>query len=80
MAPVVDPDISLPALAGSARVLLCTDGLTAQADDTQIAAVLAAVTDPGQAAAELVELANRNGGTDNTAVVVIDITANQDAH
>ena len=79
MAPVVDPDISLPALAGSARVLLCTDGLTAQADDTQIAAVLAAVTDPGQAAAELVELANRNGGTDNTAVVVIDITANQDA-
>ena len=29
MAPVVDPDISLPALAGSTRVLLCTDGLTA---------------------------------------------------
>jgi PPM family protein phosphatase len=77
MAPVVDPDISLPAVPGSARVLLCTDGLTAQADDAQIIAVLAAVTDPGQAAAELVELANRNGGTDNTAVIVIDIKSDE---
>ena len=76
MAPVVDPDISLPALAGSARVLLCTDGLTVQADDTQLAAVLSAVTDPQQAAADLVQLAARHGGDDNTAVIVIDITPN----
>ncbi|HYB88015.1 MAG TPA: protein phosphatase 2C domain-containing protein [Streptosporangiaceae bacterium] len=76
MAPVVDPDISLPALAGSTRVLLCTDGLTAQADGGQLAAVLSAVTDPQQAAAELVQLANRHGGDDNTAVIVIDITPN----
>jgi PPM family protein phosphatase len=75
MAPVVDPDISLPALVGSARVLLCTDGLTAQADDTQLAAVLSAVTDPEQAAAELVQLADHHGG-DDTAVIVIDITPN----
>jgi protein phosphatase len=74
MAPDVDPDISLPALAGSARVLLCTDGLTAQADDTQLAAVLSAATDPEQAAAELIQLANHHGGADNTAVIVIDIT------
>jgi PPM family protein phosphatase len=76
MAPVVDPDISLPALAGSARVLLCTDGLTTHADDTQLAAVLSAVADPEQAAAQLVQLANRHGGDDNTAVIVIDITPN----
>lgn len=76
MAPAVDPDISLPALVGSARVLLCTDGLTAQADDTQLAAVLSAVTDPERAAAELVRLADRHGGDDNTAVIVIDITPN----
>lgn len=76
MAPVVDPDISLPALAGSARILLCTDGLTAHADDTQLAAVLSAVTDPEQAAAELVQLANRHGRDDNTAVIVIDLTPN----
>ncbi|HYA51683.1 MAG TPA: protein phosphatase 2C domain-containing protein [Streptosporangiaceae bacterium] len=77
--PVVDPDISLPALAGSTRVLVCTDGLTAQADDTQLAAVLSAVADPGQAAAELVQLADRNGGNDNIAVIVIDITPDQPA-
>jgi PPM family protein phosphatase len=75
MAPVVEPDISLPALAGSARVLLCTDGLTTQASDDNIAAVLSAAADPAQAAADLVKLANGNGGTDNTAVIVVDITA-----
>ncbi|HEY7011624.1 MAG TPA: protein phosphatase 2C domain-containing protein [Streptosporangiaceae bacterium] len=76
MSPVVEPDVSLPALAGSARVLLCTDGLTAQVDDAQITAVLSAVTEPEQAAAELIQLANRHGGNDNTAVIVIDITPN----
>jgi PPM family protein phosphatase len=79
MAPVVEPDISLPTVAGSARVLLCTDGLTAQADETQLAAVLSTVTGPDQAAAELVRLANRNGGNDNTAVIIIDITPHQEA-
>jgi PPM family protein phosphatase len=77
MTPVMDPDISLPALAGSTRVLVCTDGLTAQADDAQLAAVLSAVTDPERAAAELVRLADRSGGNDNIAVVVIDITPDQ---
>lgn len=74
MAPAVEADISTSALAGRARVLLCTDGLTAQADDTQIAAVLSAGTSPEQAAAELIQLADRNGGDDNAAVIVIDIT------
>jgi DNA-binding transcriptional MerR regulator len=35
------------------------DGLTAQADDTQLAAVLSSIADPEQAAAELVQLARR---------------------
>ena len=57
-------------------MLLCTDVLTAQTDDAQLAAVLSAVTDPELAAAELVQLADRHGGDDNTAVIVIDITPN----
>jgi PPM family protein phosphatase len=76
MAPAVEPDVSLPSLTGSARLLLCTDGLTAQADNSQIAAVLSAITDPEQAAAELIQLANRHGGNDNTAVIVVDVTPN----
>src|SRR6185437_12010456 len=61
VAPVVDLDLSRPALVGGARLLLCTDGLTAQADEAEIAGVLAAFADPDQAAVELVRLANRNG-------------------
>lgn len=79
IAPVVEPDICLPAVPESARLLLCTDGLTAQAEDPQIADVLATVAEPGQAAARLVQLANHYGGTDNTAVIVIDINADHDA-
>ena len=52
--------------------LLCTDGLTAQADEAEIAGVLSAFADPDQAAAGLVRLANRNWGDDNTAVVVAE--------
>jgi serine/threonine protein phosphatase PrpC len=36
--------------------------------------VLSAFADPDQAAVGLVRLANRNGGADNTAVVVVDIS------
>jgi len=70
----VDLDLNRPALVGGARLLLCTDGLTAQAGEADIAGVLSAFADPDQAAVELVRLANRNGGADNTAVVVVDIS------
>lgn len=77
--PVTDPDIHLPAVPGTARLLLCTDGLTAHAEDPQIADILASVAEPGQAAARLVDLANNNGGSDNTAVIVIDLDADHSA-
>lgn len=73
LAPVIDADIIMPAVTGAARLLLCTDGLTAQADQAQLAAVLSAVADPGQAARNLAGLASRGGGDDDTAVIVIDI-------
>jgi serine/threonine protein phosphatase PrpC len=73
IAPVVEPDITIPEVTGNARLLLCTDGLTAQAGQAEITATLSAPGDPGQAAASLIDLANNNGGTDNTAVIVIDL-------
>jgi serine/threonine protein phosphatase PrpC len=75
MAPVVDADITVTGVRDGDRALLCTDGLTTEADEAQIAAVLTGTGDPDQAAGELVRLANRSGGSDNTAVIVIDITA-----
>lgn len=73
IAPALDPDIFLPAVPATARLLLCTDGLTAHADDAHIADILASAPEPGQAATRLIQLANHNGGTDNTAVVVVDV-------
>jgi protein phosphatase len=54
------------------RVLLCTDGLTTMLRHEEIAALLAGRDGP-EAAAALVEAANRAGGLDNTSVVVVDL-------
>ena len=51
-------------------VLLCTDGLTDMLEDDQIAAVLAAETDPPAACARLIAQANEAGGNDNITAVV----------
>jgi protein phosphatase len=54
------------------RLLLCSDGIHGQLDDTTIEQVLAGVTDPGGAADRLIELAAAAGGEDNATVIVID--------
>ncbi|WP_129338397.1 PP2C family protein-serine/threonine phosphatase [Cellulomonas endophytica] len=67
-----DPDYwLLPAQVGD-RFLLCTDGLTRELADAEIASVLAAATDPRAAAAELVARAVARGARDNVTVVVVD--------
>lgn len=73
IAPVVEPDITLPEVTGNARLLLCTDGLTAQADHAEITAVLSGPGDLDQIASDLIALANNNGGADNTAVIIVDL-------
>jgi len=55
------------------RFVLCSDGLSNELTDDQIAAVLRRLADPQEAANELVRLANENGGRDNITVVVVDI-------
>jgi protein phosphatase len=55
------------------RLLLCSDGLTNECSDAEIAAVLSSSPDPGQAARKLVALALEHGGSDNVTVVVADI-------
>src|SRR3954447_16108346 len=46
------------------RFLLCSDGLTDLVDDGKIAATLRQLADPGEAASELVRIANEAGGRD----------------
>jgi len=52
-------------------ILLCSDGLTRELSDPQIAAILGDSRDPRKAAGNLVDLANRAGGGDNITAVVL---------
>jgi PPM family protein phosphatase len=52
-------------------LLLCSDGLTKELSDAQIAGVLASTDEPETAADRLVRLANDAGGSDNITVIVL---------
>lgn len=56
-------------------LLLCSDGLTKELSDAQIARVLAESEDPQAAADRLVQLANDAGGSDNITVIVLQHAA-----
>jgi protein phosphatase len=55
------------------RWVLCSDGLFNEVSVDQMAAVLRRLDDPGEAADELVRLANDSGGRDNITVLVVDV-------
>ncbi|WP_436794208.1 Stp1/IreP family PP2C-type Ser/Thr phosphatase [Actinospongicola halichondriae] len=55
------------------RYLLCSDGLTDEVEDGEIAEVLRSVDDPDEAARLLVARANDHGGRDNITVVIVDV-------
>lgn len=73
----VEPDVEIDywlllPVAGD-RYLLCSDGLTNELTDEEIAQVVGDEPNPAAAAPRLVELAVRAGGHDNVSVVVVDI-------
>ena len=77
----IDPEVNVDAwevlpFAGD-RFVLCSDGLSNELTDDQIAAVLRRLAEPQEAANELVRLANDNGGRDNITVVVVDIMGDE---
>lgn len=55
------------------RILLCTDGLTSQLEDEELAAILREEVDPEACARRLVEEANAKGGEDNVTVILVDL-------
>jgi protein phosphatase len=64
----------LPAALGD-RMIVCSDGLSGEVDDSDIAAILAAEADPQVAARRLIDAAMEHGGRDNITVVVVDALA-----
>lgn len=69
-----DADFRYVPVEAHERILVCSDGLTAELDDEQIREILLAVPDPGRAAQELVDSALEAGGRDNVTVLVVDVT------
>ena len=69
----VDVDGSTVIPFNGDRFLLCSDGLFGEVTGDQISSVLRRLADPGEAAEELVRLANESGGRDNITVVVVEV-------
>jgi serine/threonine protein phosphatase PrpC len=68
--PSVEVDLFEVEIAAGDRLLLCTDGLTNELSDKQIARI-ARAHPPAEAAAQLVDRANAAGGRDNVSVLVV---------
>lgn len=60
------------------RYLLCSDGLTNEVTDDEINAVLNKNPDVSEAARALVQLANLNGGRDNSTVLIVNVQIDGD--
>ena len=60
-----DPDVTLLPVEPGQRFLACSDGLTGEMGDEEIARLLADAADPGEAAAVLVRTAADRGASDN---------------
>lgn len=67
----VEVDVTDELLVEGDVILLCTDGLTREVPDTQIASILRDASDPQQAADQLVNAANQAGGRDNITAIVL---------
>ena len=74
----IEPHISTRALAGAARYLICSDGLTDAVSDTAITAILRR-HDGGAAAFELWKATIAAGAPDNIAVALVEIATQPEA-
>jgi protein phosphatase len=68
--PGVHVELHKLALAAGDRLLLCSDGLTGELSDAQVAATLAAEPAPQAACERLLAEAEAHGGRDNITVIV----------
>src|SRR4051794_19489069 len=67
-------DFTLLPVEPGQRFLMCSDGLTGELSDEQIAAVLASGADDQAVAEQLVAEANQHGAQDNVTVVVVHVS------
>ncbi len=66
------PSVEVTPLRFGDWILLCSDGLNDELEDTQIAQILAANTNVNSAVDQLIDAALQNGGRDNTSVIIVE--------
>ena len=64
-------------LTKESMLLMCSDGLSNMVEDAQIAAILKSGQSSEKISKKLVETANKNGGKDNIAVIVVKTNAGE---
>lgn len=67
----VDADVTIYDMEYDDYLLLCSDGLTNQVSDEEIAKVIASPTPIGEKAEQLIIMANAAGGPDNISALII---------
>lgn len=70
--PDVEVDFFETKVVPGDTILLCTDGLTNMVEDEEIKRIILGQRDIVEKTESLVEAANRNGGTDNITVLLIE--------
>jgi serine/threonine protein phosphatase PrpC len=71
--PEVEVDLDEVPLRAGDYLMLCSDGLTRMVAEPELAGAIARLRDPQRICDNLIETANRNGGVDNTTVVVVEV-------
>jgi serine/threonine protein phosphatase PrpC len=71
----VEVDLSEVPLRAGDYLMLCSDGLTRMVPEPALARAISRLRDPQRICDDLIETANRNGGVDNTTVVVVEVRA-----
>ena len=76
--PIIEVDAwEIDSIIGD-RYLLCSDGLTNEISDTEIAEILSTKSDPQQAADQLIQSALENEGLDNVTAIVADVLSGKE--
>lgn len=70
-----DADFSTATVASGQRLLVCSDGLTGELTDEQIAHILNAGRNAQDTVDWLIHQALRHGGRDNVTVILVDVTS-----
>jgi protein phosphatase len=68
----VDVDVLYGIFHKNEKILLCSDGLTTDLNDRQIAAILADEINPQSAVDKFIDAANQKGGSDNITVILVE--------